>query len=365
MFGLKLATALLGREIVVANCPSIETSPIVSIPVRWRRLSLAETVASEHVSAACYRGSEDIDVLAVVVPELKFSDVQRQIFTADLVIGTDHAALEDAPKAFNRVRMHGADNVVAAALADDPMRIGAIEEAIAGMFVGREQADLVRHGLVNEGVQRLGVGVVNHPQHDVALAADRANHGGLAGANAARTAIALVAMLVRRLAAYIGFINLNNAAKLIEIHFDQRRANAMAHIPSGFVGAETEMAMDLPRAHSLLAGEHQVNDLKPCSQVNIGVFKDRSGNVGEPIAASAAIRALPFEFHGLEFVRPVRAAARANDAIGPAARDQIGVAGVLIGERRFKLSDGHLDNLLRLLPGHDGSPYRQEPIWHV
>jgi hypothetical protein len=78
---------------------TIVATPIASIPVRWPRLSLAETVASDHVSAACYRRAEDIDVLPVVIAELEFSDVQRQIFLTDLVVGADNAALEDAPEA--------------------------------------------------------------------------------------------------------------------------------------------------------------------------------------------------------------------------------------------------------------------------
>ena len=56
--------------------------PIAPIQSRWQRSQLAETVASDRVSAACYRRSENIDVLAVVVAELKFRDVQRQIFAA-------------------------------------------------------------------------------------------------------------------------------------------------------------------------------------------------------------------------------------------------------------------------------------------
>jgi hypothetical protein len=41
----------------------------------------------------------------MVVAKLKLSHVERQVFAADLVIGADHAALEDAPEAFNRVRV--------------------------------------------------------------------------------------------------------------------------------------------------------------------------------------------------------------------------------------------------------------------
>src|ERR1700722_31710 len=81
------------------------------------------------------RRSEDIDVLAAIIAKLKFRDVQRQIFLADLVIGADNAALQDAPKAFNRVGVNRADNVVAAALADNPVRQIAAEQPISRMLI--------------------------------------------------------------------------------------------------------------------------------------------------------------------------------------------------------------------------------------
>src|SRR5437879_4419514 len=129
-------------------------TPIDSIPARWRRSSLAETVAGDRASAACYRCAENIDVLAVVVSELKFRDVQRQIFAADLVTGANNAALEDAPEPFNRVGVNGTNHIVLAALANDLVRIGAAQQPVAGMFVGREQGDLVRHGLMHKAVKR-------------------------------------------------------------------------------------------------------------------------------------------------------------------------------------------------------------------
>ena len=44
-------------------------TPTALVPSRWQRSQLAETVASDHVSATCYRGTEDIGVHAVVVAE--------------------------------------------------------------------------------------------------------------------------------------------------------------------------------------------------------------------------------------------------------------------------------------------------------
>lgn len=78
-------------------------TPIAPVWARWRRLSLAETDASDLASACCYRGPEDIGIVPVVVTELKLRDVQRHVFAADPVECADHAALEDAPEAFNRI----------------------------------------------------------------------------------------------------------------------------------------------------------------------------------------------------------------------------------------------------------------------
>ena len=59
-----------------------------------------------------YRRSENFRVLAVVVPELKFRNVQRHIFCADFVERADNAAFENRPEAFNRVGVNCADDVL-------------------------------------------------------------------------------------------------------------------------------------------------------------------------------------------------------------------------------------------------------------
>jgi hypothetical protein len=50
----------------------------------WKRD--AEASASSDASASCYRFSEDVRVLAVVVTELKLVQVQRKVFLADVVM---------------------------------------------------------------------------------------------------------------------------------------------------------------------------------------------------------------------------------------------------------------------------------------
>ncbi len=48
----------------------------------------------------------------MIVSERKFVQVQRQIILAHLVVTAHNSALEQAPEAFNRVRMRRADNVL-------------------------------------------------------------------------------------------------------------------------------------------------------------------------------------------------------------------------------------------------------------
>jgi hypothetical protein len=68
------------------------------------RSALPEQRATRLASAFSYRLSEDIGGSAVVMFELAFHDVERQIFCGNLVIGVDDGTLEDAPEAFNRLR---------------------------------------------------------------------------------------------------------------------------------------------------------------------------------------------------------------------------------------------------------------------
>jgi len=331
-------------------------TPIASIPVRWQRLSLAETVASDHVSAACYRRSEDIGVMAVVVPELKFSDVQRQIFLADLVIAADDPALEDAPEALNRIGMDSSDDVFASSVLDDLVRVNLLDVPVAGPFVGHKQADLIGNGVHHELGENFRADRADNARDDAPLAADCADNRDFARAKAAATTVPASAVPVVGLAADEGFIDFDHATKLVKILFDQRGANAMAHIPSGLVRAETDVAMDLASAHSLPAGQQQMYDAIPNPQIDVGILKNGSGDVRKAVAAGAAIRTLPFELHGLEFVRPVRATARANDAVWPAPGDEVGVAGILIREGRLELGDGHLVDGFGSFSGHFGSP---------
>jgi hypothetical protein len=75
----------------------LETA-ILTASVCRRLCRLAETVTGVCASATCYSGSEYVGVIAIVMPELKFRNVERQIFAADLVERADNAALNQRPQ---------------------------------------------------------------------------------------------------------------------------------------------------------------------------------------------------------------------------------------------------------------------------
>jgi len=324
-------------------------------PVRWPLSSLAETVTSDHASAACYRGSENIGVVAVVVAELKFGDVQRHIFGANLVEGANNAALQDRPETLNRVRVNRADNVLMRVVIDLLVREFLFQiVAIAGPRVGCQQANLVGNGLIDEFEHGFRVDALENLGDHFAFALNGAHDLDLAPTGIARTAAPLIPMAVLVLPADVGFVHLDNAHEFLKFRVLESGADAVAHVPSRLVGAEAHVAVDLPGADTLLTGRHEVDDAEPLPQINIRVLEDRPHEVRKPIGAPlAAVGAFPAVLHGLEGIDARRATARAIGAIRPALGDQVTVAGILVGEGRLKLSDGHLHDLLGLFPGHD------------
>jgi hypothetical protein len=61
------------------------------------------------ILAPLNRSPENVRVIAIIISELKFRDVQRHIFCAHFVERADHAAFEDRPEALNRVGVDRTD----------------------------------------------------------------------------------------------------------------------------------------------------------------------------------------------------------------------------------------------------------------
>jgi hypothetical protein len=194
--------------------------------------------------------SENVVVISIVVSELKLSDVQMQIFLADLVVGSHDAALEDRPETFNRIGVNRTNDVLANGMIDGLMREAAIKPLIAGIGVSAEKAYAVRYGLPHEAFQRESVSVFDNASNNVAFSANCADDWRLSGIAAPARSAFLVPMPVFVAPADIGLIDLNDPAEFLNV-LDHGGSDLVAHKPSGFVRAEAHIPEDLEGAPAL------------------------------------------------------------------------------------------------------------------
>src|ERR1700730_5829594 len=151
----------------------------------WRALACSEAPASCRASAACYGLAEDIGVVAIVVAELKFSQIERQIFLAHVVERPNDSAFEQRPERINVLSVNLAAHVLALYMANGLMRICGRQEPIAAMLIGRNERDPFVNCPTNEPIQGRRICVLDHPTDDVTLARDRADNWNLASGAAA------------------------------------------------------------------------------------------------------------------------------------------------------------------------------------
>jgi len=282
--------------------------------------------------------SKDVGIRAIVIAELKFRDVERHIFAAHLVECADNTALEDTPKAFNRVRVDCANHILMPTVVNAAVGNSRRQILIAGPCVCRKQTNFVGTNLINKIDGRLSRNTFQNAGNHVTLALHSANDWCFV----AVMTFLFIPMPVFVFAADERFVHFDDAAQLVDI-LHKRCADFMAHSPCGFVRAETHVAHDLERTHSLFARKHQVSDFKPLAKRLIRVLKNRARNMRETIAGCGrALVALPRPGAIRQLVGLLCATARAADAIGPAARDQIGATGFLVREHLVKFPSGHL-----------------------
>jgi hypothetical protein len=237
---------------------------------------------------------------------------------------------------------------------------------VADPVIRAKQTYLGRDRFAHEAFQRGGFHVADNSGDDVPLALHGSDDNSLTSSASPAFAAALVFVTVLGKTADECFVHFHNAHKFLKLLIDKRRANAVAHVPSGFQRSEAHVAPDLACAHSLLASQHEMDDAEPVTKIDLRVLENCSGYVGETISAAlAAIRAFPVPFAGGQRIDFLAAAARAFDAIWPAMHDQIGVACVFVGKCRLKLADCHLVDLFRLLcAGYEGLPRLLGEAWH-
>jgi hypothetical protein len=96
----------------------------------------------------------------------------------------------------------------------------------------------------------------------------------------------------------VGVVNLNEARQLLECFVLRRGADAMAHVPSGFIRSHTNVPLHLESADSFLCLAHKKNYFKPLPQREVGVLEDRAGERGELMPVLLALLTLPLSLAG-------------------------------------------------------------------
>ena len=244
---------------------------------------------------------------------------------ADLVEGTHDGTLEQAPHAFDAVRVDIAhDPFVEVVLHGVMLDAHTVPEATVGRkLVGVDGEGFIGDGALDEVVQGGPFRVRDALQADAPVTLHGTHDDGLVGRRVGSSALASLATTDKRL-----------------VHFDdpeQRRSleavgshgltDAVTEVPSGLVG-DSEGALHLVRADPLLRLDHQVHGHEPLPQRKLGVVEDRPRGHREAVAASVAIELVPSGDLGYGHVT----ATRAGDTRRPAQLFEVFPAGLFGSE---------------------------------
>lgn len=297
-----------------------------TLPLPSMRLGVSspEAEPSETTSATRYDLIEGVGVAPMIMPELELVDVERHVGIRHFVERADNAAFEQRPEAFDVLSVNRTDDVLALNVVNGLVRIGGAEAAIADPLIGREQANLLGDDLAHEAFECRAVYTFDNAGNDAPAALYSADDRRFARTHTASAAALepLANMPVLRETSDEGFIDLDLAEQLALGAVLHRDADAVAHVPSGFIAARPEHPVDLIRTHALFRVVHEERDFEPLAQRVLGVLEDGFGDDGEPIAILVAGFAEPMEGAGLDFPYLHVAAARAGNASRPTALNE-------------------------------------------
>jgi len=224
----------------------------------------------------------DAKFLAGVLAEVELGKVTVKMLGIDVLVNANKAALQDAEKAFQRIRV----NVIA-----DKLEFGVVNGlmarnrrvAIGDRRIGH-QAAFVMHVLTDHGH---GSAMVKEGGPNVAAALNEAHDNRV-------VRLAPEASGTARLAGprEFGFVRLNDlprAAKRPQITArSHREADAVAKMPRGFHAAAKD-ALKLARRDAFLAGAHEVDGLKPESEGEFAFLENSPHADRERLPAGVAL----------------------------------------------------------------------------
>lgn len=208
----------------------------------------------------------DAELGAGIHAEVKFGRVPLKMLGVDMLIHADDAALEDRKEPFKGIGMR---------VAARPFKLGMVNRFVEAPHLMLENGRAIAHEAaipVQVFIEAwANAAMVKHNGTDRATAFDEAQN--------LYVALAAVGMLARlRRAAQFHIVDFNrlsfaaHGAGVAGVH---GKPDAMPKVPSGFHAA-AKHPLKLARRYAFLRSAKQVDGLKPCSQWQMAVLKNRT-----------------------------------------------------------------------------------------
>lgn len=202
------------------------------------------------------------------------------MFRGDLMPSAHNAALKKRESRFHGVRVNVAVRVFLG------MVDGLVEvllhlvqrPRVDSRFVGQNNFDVAANVRIDDIPHGLRLRILSPDQTQISIALPDADNDGLVSSWPP----------LARFAAYVGFVNLDSAAKFLRRYFQHGRPDAVAEVPSRLV-ADTERALNLTSRHAFLGFTEQVGRKEPFSQGQMRIVKDGAGRCAELVVAGVTI----------------------------------------------------------------------------
>lgn len=204
---------------------------------------------------------------------------------AELVVGTDDRALEEAPDAFYGVGVNVSADPFLGTVVDRFMPRVLVRNALVGLpLIGVDRLSIISDVGLDKCVKRLAVVALLDLEADGATTLDRADDDCFV--------VSVSPPLTPNLAAYVGLVNLYDTAEHPYAGIPHRSTDAVAEIPSRFV-TNADHPFDLIGRDTLLRLTDNERGEKPCSQRQVRVMEDRASGYAELVMAGVAIKLRP------------------------------------------------------------------------
>jgi hypothetical protein len=226
----------------------------------------------------------------MVEPVREFIDVFAKVPSADLVILTYDAPLQDCPKALYVVRVDVSADI--GCLVIDRLVIHEeFEPAITREFIGHYCCAFDLNLLSDKARKSLGFEILGHFRPDVSTAFNYSDHWNFRRSAAPLASRGLLIVPFARFATNVALVGFHNTLKQLAL-FDHGTPDTHCHVPS-CVLVHLQITSQLTAADAFLGVQDQTDGKEPLLKVELRVVKNgiNSHAIG-PITAVALVALL-------------------------------------------------------------------------